>query len=69
MSKLTFYEFTQLSEHDQYDITFREGDFVEAREINGSRYALYKLYNFFVEVEYNISLNKIINIVSFINTK
>lgn len=70
MSKeVSFYEYTQLSEHDQCDMVFRTGEFVDSTEIASNRYVLYKLYNFYVEVLYDSQTNSIKAISSFLSAK
>lgn len=62
---MTLYEFNSLSEHNKYDITFKEGAFLNYRLEDNLRYALYAVDMFFVEVEYNNNKNKIQNVRSF----
>lgn len=62
---LSFYEFTQLPDEQQFNLVFKEGEFIDSREIGGNRFVLYKLYGFFVELQYNISENSIVNKVAF----
>ena len=66
MKDLTLYEFNILNEEKQYYLIFNEGIFLDEHHENDKRFALYALYKFFVEVEYDIKKNKIINKVSFI---
>ncbi|QIG90354.1 hypothetical protein G6R40_12110 [Chryseobacterium sp. POL2] len=61
--KLGFYDYKQLSVNDQYDLVFKEGVFLGASEIGSRKFALYQLYNFYVEVEYDADANKIVNLV------
>ena len=63
--ELGFYKYSQLSANDQYDLVFKEGIFLGASEIGSRKFALYKLYNFYVEVEYDADAdaNKIVNLV------
>lgn len=62
---MTITEFNSLSDHDKYDITFNQGTFVEYFVNENKRYALYSLFNFYSEVEYNSIDNKIIKIRCF----
>lgn len=62
---LSFYEFTRLPDKQQFNLVFLEGYFIESRELVNSRYALYKLYYFFVEIEYNFSQNNIVGKIVF----
>lgn len=43
-----------------------KGYFLDEYHENDKRFALYALYKFFIEVEYDIEKNKITNKVSFI---
>ena len=62
---MTLKEFNTLSDHDKYDTTFQKGDFIDYW-INGTqRFALYAVYKFFVEIEFNTIENKIQNLKSF----
>lgn len=62
----TLYEFKQLSDHKQYDTIFNRGEFVDYYFQGNSRFVLYVLFKFFVEIEYDSANNKILNKVSFI---
>jgi len=63
---MTLYEFKSLSEQKKYDITFKQGVFLDYHLAGNIRYALYAIDKFFVEVEYKVDENKIINLVGFI---
>lgn len=63
--KLSFYDFKNLSPHEQYDLVFTQGDFINYYLKGETRYALYSLFNFFMEIEYNIRKNKILDINAF----
>jgi hypothetical protein len=63
--KLSFYDFKNLPPHEQYDLVFTQGDFINYYLKGEIRYVLYSLIKFFVEVEYNVSENKILNLVAF----
>lgn len=62
---MTIKEFDKLSEHERYDITFNQGDFIEYWIERNQRFALYAVFMFYVEVEYNTEENKIKNLISF----
>ncbi len=66
MEKYTLYQFKLLSDQEQYDLVFNKGQFLTYRLKLNSRFALYALHRFFVEIEYNVKRNKIVNKVSFI---
>ena len=68
-NNLTFFDFTQLSERDQYHIIFNEGKFVDYSDSGVKSFVLYKLYNFYVEVVYDSQTNIIKGISSFLSTK
>ena len=63
--KISFQDFKNLAQHEQYDLVFTQGDFINYYLKGGTRYALYSLFIFFVEIEYNIRKNKILNINAF----
>lgn len=63
---MTLKEFNILSDHDKYVITFQQGVFLDYHLAGNLRYALYAIDKFFVEVEYKVDENKIINLASFI---
>lgn len=65
----TFYEFTQLSEEQQHDLVFTKGDFINTSVKGNIKFALYKLYNFYVEVIYDSVDNKIVSLTSFLDSK
>jgi len=62
---MTIKEFDKLSEHERYDITFTQGNFIEYWIEGNQRFALYAVFMFYVEVEYNATENKIKNMISF----
>lgn len=67
MERFTFYEYTSLSDHDQYNLLFTVGDFVDVKIVGIYRYVLYRLYDFFIELTYNIESNTISDKVVFKN--
>ena len=69
MNEISLEEYKNLSDHEKYDMVFRQGEFIDftvGEEIN---FVLYSLYNFFVEVEYDSIKNKINAIDCFIDGK
>lgn len=46
---------------------FNDGLFIDQYHENDKRFALYALYKFFIELEYDIEKNKITNKVSFVS--
>ena len=63
----SFYDFTQLPDEQQFNLVFKEGEFIDSREIGKNRFALYKLCEFFVELQYNVLQNKLVNKLVFQN--
>ena len=66
MKVLTLYQYKLLSDHEQYDLLFTQGDFLDMIIAGNSRFAVYALFKFFVEIEYNNRENKIIGLKSFV---
>ena len=62
---MTVEQFNKLSTHDKYDLTFNHGVFIEYFVHGNQRFALYSVYMFYVEVEYNSNKNRINNVVCF----
>lgn len=69
MRELSFFEYSQLPESKQYELVFREGEFIDSSVKNEVKFALYKLYNFYVEVIYDTKDNKILGITSFLKAE
>ncbi len=64
-NSFTLSKFNELKTHDKYDLVFTQGDFINYYLKGETRYALYSLFNFFVEIEYNVRKNKILDIIAF----
>lgn len=62
---MTINEFNKLENHIKFDLTFNQGTFIEYFINGNQRFALYSIFKFYVEVEYNSLENKIVNIISF----
>lgn len=58
---ISFYDFTLLPDQHQFDLVFKDGEFIDFREVGNSKFVLYKLYGFFVELQYDILQNSIVN--------
>ncbi len=67
MERFTFYEYTSLSDHDQCNLLFTTGDFVDVKIVGNKRYLLYRVYNFYVELTYDTENNTILDKVVFRN--
>ncbi len=63
--KISNNTFKKLTQHEQYDLVFTRGNFVDYYLKGETRFALYSIFKFFVEVEYNVPKNKIINLITF----
>ncbi len=61
------YEFNILTDHDKYDTVFSKGQFVDAVTEGKTKYALYSISKFWVEVVYNTPKNEIQGICSFVS--
>jgi len=46
-------------------LVFIKGNFIDYYVKEENRYSLYSLFNFFVEVEYSVPKNNIVNLVAF----
>lgn len=57
MKKITLYEFLALPDQEQYVITMQSGKFLDCFIQGDSRFALYALDMFFVEIEYDNGQN------------
>lgn len=60
-------EFILLSENEKYDITFRKGVFIGFKLKGDVRLVFYRMFSFYVMVEYNSCENKIVTIKGFEN--
>lgn len=67
--EISFYEYTLLESSKQYDLVFTEGEFIDYSVKGELKYALYRLYSFYVEVLYNSADNKIVSLTSFLKSK
>lgn len=67
--EISFYEFTQLSDEDQYYLLFREGKFLDSSTKKEVKFIIYRLFSFFVEVIYDAESNMILNLSSFMTGK
>lgn len=63
---MTLYDFKLKSDHEQYDIVFTQGDFVDYHIEESKRFALYSLFKFFVEIEYDLRSNEVTGKTSFV---
>lgn len=66
MRKIWLNEFSALPDYEQYGIVMQIGEFLDIRVTGNKRYVLYAVDLFFVEVEYDNSLNKIIGNIAFV---
>ena len=63
---MTLYEYMMLSEHDQYDTVFTKGQFVDTVTKGETKFVLYAVSMFWVEVTYDAKDNRITGIKSFV---
>lgn len=56
---ISYYEFTNLPDEMQFDIVLSRGKMINENTVSNSRYVLYELSSFSVEIIYNLSENKI----------
>ena len=57
---MTLYEYKILSEDEQYDTVFAKGKFLDIVIEGNSKYVLYAIDKFFVEVNWDIKQDEII---------
>jgi hypothetical protein len=62
---ITLYEFNALNDFDKGEVLFKHGEHLTERFDEVYGYSLYQLNNFYVEVQYNGSLNAITKLTSF----
>ena len=46
----------------KYDLVFTVGTYIDKVDRGQSRFVLYKVFSFYVEIEYDIACNKIISL-------
>ncbi len=63
----TLYEFNLLSENQQTEAVWNEGDFVADRQEDEYSILLYQLYSFYVEIKYSSLANGFLIYRSFSN--
>lgn len=56
---ISYYEFTNLTDEMQFDIVLSRGKMINENTVSNSRYVLYELSSFSVEIIYSLSKNKI----------
>lgn len=64
--KITLYEFLALPNQEQYEIIFTQGSYVDWRIEKSRRFVLYAVDLFFVEVEYESEVNKVVGKRAFV---
>ena len=58
---MTLYEYKMLSKDDQWDTVFSKGKFLDLVIEGNSKFVLYAIGKFFVEVEWNIETDQIVD--------
>ncbi|WP_339699274.1 hypothetical protein [uncultured Marixanthomonas sp.] len=61
----TLEQYNNLESDEQHNLVFTKGYFVDYYIKEEKRYSMYSLFKFFVEVEYSVTQNKIVNLVAF----
>jgi len=56
---ISYYEFTNLPDEMQYNMVLSQGRMINENTVSNSRYVLYELSSFSVEIIYSLSKNKI----------
>ncbi|KIC61446.1 hypothetical protein [Chryseobacterium taiwanense] len=65
---ISYYDFQNLPDRQtQYDYVLSHGHLISERTVSQSKYVLYEISNFSVELIYNISLDKILGMNIFEN--
>lgn len=57
---MTLYEYKILSEDEQYDTVFAKGRFLDIQIDGNTKYVLYAIDKFLIEVKWSIEQNEII---------
>lgn len=65
IAEISFYSFTPLPDEKQYELVFTDAEFINFREVGSSKFVLYRLYGFFVELQYDVLQNHIMNKIVF----
>jgi hypothetical protein len=65
---ITLYEFNALTKFHKGEVLFKHGEHLTVRFDKEFGYSLFKLNAFWVEVQYNGSINEIIKLTSFSTT-
>lgn len=63
--KISLYNFLKSSDTEQYDLIFQKGEFIDTRNEGGFKFAIYAIDMFFVEIQYDVNRNKIVNKTAF----
>ncbi|MCU7616346.1 hypothetical protein NZ698_03990 [Chryseobacterium sp. PBS4-4] len=56
---ISYYEFTNLPDEMQYNMVLSQGRMINENTVSNSRYVLYELSSFSVEIIYSLTKNKI----------
>lgn len=65
--RITLNKFLSLPDREQFDVIFTLGDFLEIRQQENRRFVLYSVEQFFVELEYDMKIKKIIQKKAFVS--
>ena len=62
---MSYYEYLILSELDQWNELWANGQFITNRKYLNRKFSLYALFDFFVEIELDTKTNKILHKIHF----
>jgi len=66
---VTLSQFKSLPQDTQYNTVWERGVLIDARMTNEYTFVLYELDSFYVEIQYDVECNKIIELKSFTSLK
>jgi len=64
---MTLYQFKTLDEEEQYNTVWNNGVFIAVRISKEDKFLLYQIDGFYVELKYDVNINKIVELRSFGN--
>lgn len=64
---MSIYDFKALTIEQQAKLAWDEGVFLIHRIENETKYILYQLEGIYIEFEYDVAMNKLVNLKSFVN--
>ena len=64
---MTLYQFKTLDEEEQYNTVWNNGVLIAGRTSKEDKFLLYQIDGFYVELKYDVNINKIVELRSFGN--